>query len=175
MEVCKWQSQHLKPRVQAGFQLIHLATAAHNTQHSLESWYILMFIEQEEATATQGIRGNWFFLSRVLVLPSLKATQVVTQCFCPFLDSCLHPYLPSWWYSSWVHVRWATQQVLVVKNPPANEGDASDAGPIPGLGRSPGVENDSPLQYSCLENPMDGRARRATAHGAAKSQTWLSS
>ena len=108
------------------------------------------------------------------LLPSLKTTQVITQCFCSFLDSCLHPYLPSWWYSSWVHVRRASQQVLVVKNPPANEGDARDAGSIPGLGRSPGVENDNSLQYSCLENPMDGRARRATVHGAAKSWTWLS-
>ena len=40
----------------------------------------------------------------------------------------------------------------VVKNPPANAGDM---GLIPGLGRSPGEENDSPLQHSCLGNPMD--------------------
>ena len=43
----------------------------------------------------------------------------------------------------------------VVKNPPANAGDIGDAGSIPGLGRSPGVGNGDPLQYSCLENPMD--------------------
>ena len=42
-----------------------------------------------------------------------------------------------------------------VKNPPANAGDL---GSIPGSGRSPGEGNDNPLQYSCLENPMDGRA-----------------
>ena len=41
---------------------------------------------------------------------------------------------------------------VVVKNLPASAGDA---GSIPGLGRSPGGENDNPLQYSCLENPMD--------------------
>ena len=43
----------------------------------------------------------------------------------------------------------------IVKNPPANAGDVSDAVSIPGLERSPGEGNGNPLQYSCLENPMD--------------------
>ena len=43
----------------------------------------------------------------------------------------------------------------VVKNLPANAGDARDMGSIHGLGSSPGVGNGNPLQYSCLENPMD--------------------
>ena len=51
----------------------------------------------------------------------------------------------------------------LVKNPPANEGDASDAVLIPGSGRSPGGRNGNllqyPLQYSCLGNPMDRGAR----------------
>ena len=47
-------------------------------------------------------------------------------------------------------------------------------GSIPGWGRSPGEGNVNPLQYSCLENPMDRGAWRATAHGVAKSQTQLS-
>ena len=55
----------------------------------------------------------------------------------------------------------------------ANAGDARDMGSIPGLGRSPGVENGKPLQYSCLENSMDRGAWRATVHGVAKSWTWL--
>ena len=42
-----------------------------------------------------------------------------------------------------------------------------DPGSIPGLGRSPGEGNGNPLQYSCLENPMDRGAWRATAHGVA--------
>ena len=46
-----------------------------------------------------------------------------------------------------------------------------DPGAIPGPGRSPGIGNSNPLQYSCLENPMDGGAWRATVHGVAKSQT----
>ena len=49
--------------------------------------------------------------------------------------------------------------------------NAGDLGSIPGLGRSPGEGNGNPLQYSCLENPMDGEAWWATVHGVAKSQT----
>ena len=65
------------------------------------------------------------------------------------------------------------QVVPVVKNPPANAGDVRDLGSIPGLGRSPGEGHGHPLQYSCLENPMDRGAWRATAHGATKSGTPL--
>ena len=56
----------------------------------------------------------------------------------------------------------------VVKNPPANAGDT---GLIPGSGRSSGEGNGNPLQYSCLQNPMDGGAWQATVHGVTKSQT----
>ena len=61
----------------------------------------------------------------------------------------------------------------MVENPPANVGDAGDSGLIPGLGRSPGVSDGNPLQYSCLENSMDRGAWWATAHGTTKSQTQL--
>ena len=54
-----------------------------------------------------------------------------------------------------VHSETSCQVALVVKNPPANAGEVRDLGSIPGLGRSPGGRNGSPLQYSCLENPMD--------------------
>ena len=50
------------------------------------------------------------------------------------------------------------QVALVVKNPPANVGDIRDVGLIPGLGRSPGGGHSNPLQYSCLQNPMDQEA-----------------
>ena len=56
----------------------------------------------------------------------------------------------------------------------ASARNAGDLGLIPGSGRSPGEENGNPLQYSCLENPMDGGAWRATVHGVARSQTRLS-
>ena len=52
-----------------------------------------------------------------------------------------------------------------VKNPRANAGDTGDTGSIPGLGRSLGEGNGNPLQYSCLENPMQRGAWRATVHG----------
>ena len=54
----------------------------------------------------------------------------------------------------------------VVKNPPANAGDARDVGSIPGSGRFSGEGNSNPLQYSCLRNPMD--------RGAWKQQSMLS-
>ena len=61
--------------------------------------------------------------------------------------------------------------MLVVKNPLANTGDIRIAGSIPGLGRSPGVGQGSPFQYSYLENPMDRGAGPATVHRVSKSWT----
>ena len=54
--------------------------------------------------------------------------------------------------------------MLVVKNLPADAGNIRDRGLIPGSGRSSGEGNGNPLQYSCLENPMDRRAWQATVH-----------
>ena len=59
----------------------------------------------------------------------------------------------------------------MLKNLPANAGDVRDTGSIPGLGRSPGGGHGNPLQYSCLENPMDRGAWRATVHRVSKSWT----
>ena len=61
--------------------------------------------------------------------------------------------------------------MLVVKNLPANAGDVRDSGLIPDSGRSPGEGHGNPLQYSCLENPMDRGASWATVHRVAKSWT----
>ena len=57
---------------------------------------------------------------------------------------------------------------LVVKNPPANAGDVDS---IPGWGRSPGGGNGNPLQYYCLENPLDRGAWWATVHEVTESDT----
>ena len=59
----------------------------------------------------------------------------------------------------------ATRCVSVVKNAPANAGDARDEGSIPGLGRYSGGGNSNPLQYSCLKNPMKRGAWQATVWG----------
>ena len=61
----------------------------------------------------------------------------------------------------------------VVKNMPANAGDTRDMGSMPGSERSPGGGTGTPLQYSCLGNPMDRGTWRATVHGVTKSQTGL--
>ena len=61
----------------------------------------------------------------------------------------------------------------MVKNSPANGGDATDAGSIPGLERSPGGGHSNSLQYYCLENPVDRGPGQATVHGVTKSWTGL--
>ena len=63
--------------------------------------------------------------------------------------------------------------MLMVKNSPANAGDVSDMGLIPGLGRSPGIGHDNPLQYFCLENSTDREAWQSTTHKVTKSRTPL--
>ena len=62
----------------------------------------------------------------------------------------------------------------MTKNLPANVGDTRDAGFIPVSGRSPGEGHGNPLQYSCLENPMDRGAWWAAVHGSKRVRTWLS-
>ena len=62
----------------------------------------------------------------------------------------------------------ASQVALVVKNPLANAGDTREVSSIPGLGRSPGEGHGNPLQYSCLENPMDREAWRLQSMGSQR-------
>ena len=63
---------------------------------------------------------------------------------------------------------------LEVNNPSASAGDVRDVGSIPGSGRSPGEGSGNPLQYSCLENPMDREAWGPIVHRAAKNRTRVS-
>ena len=65
-------------------------------------------------------------------------------------------------YIEWVNKRWASQAVLVVKNPRVNAADIREAGSIPGSGRSPGGGHSNPPQYSCLENPHGERSLGGT-------------
>ena len=71
---------------------------------------------------------------------------------------CLHLKLASW----------SSQMGLVVKNLPAIAGDARDSGSIPGSGRCPGGGHGSPLQYFCLENPMDRGAWEAAVRAVTE-------
>ena len=79
---------------------------------------------------------------------------------------CCHP-----WFCTW-RCRTSFPGGSVLQNLPASTGDVGDSGSIRELGRSPGGGNGNPLQYSCLENPMDRGAWRATVHGAAKRHIW---
>ena len=65
----------------------------------------------------------------------------------------------------------ASQVALVVKSLPANTGGTRDSGWTPGTGRFPGEGHGNPLQYSCLENPMDRGSRRAKVHRVTKN--WI--
>ena len=71
-------------------------------------------------------------------------------------------------------IRMGSPGDTVVKNPPADTGDAVDANSISGSGRFAWGGNGNPLQYSCLENPMDTGAWWATVHRVAQSRTRLS-
>ena len=62
-----------------------------------------------------------------------------------------------------MQLEWDSQVPQCVKNPPANAGDTGDLGSLPGPGRSPGGGNGNPLQYSCLENPVDRGAWQRSA------------
>ena len=75
-----------------------------------------------------------------------------------------------WTFSlGWAFSQFGASQVApVVKSLPANAGDVRDAGSVSGLGRSPGGEQGYPLQYPCLENPMDRGAWQATVHGSKR-------
>ena len=73
----------------------------------------------------------------------------------------------------WPIYIYASRVVLVVKNLPASSGDIRDVGSFPGLERSPEGGHGNPLQYSCLENPMNRGVWQATVHGIAESQTQL--
>ena len=103
--------------------------------------------------------------SILLLLPTPRfLLQALQLGVCLFLSLCI--FCPEQIYGSVV-----AQVALVVKNLSANAGDIRDANWIPGLGRSPGVGNGNPLQYSCLGNPMDREAWRATVHRVTESDT----
>jgi len=99
--------------------------------------------------------------------------EMATYSCISFLGNCMdrgaswatvHGVTKSWTRLSPHTVDRVFQVALVVKNPPADEGDKRDAGFISGLGRSPGVGNGNPLQYSCLENPHGQKSLASSVH-----------
>ena len=97
---------------------------------------------------------------KIIVLRFFSLCQSNKACYV-FLINIFEYYLTS-------------QVATVVKNLPANAGDARNVGSIPGWGRSPGVGNGNPFQYYCLENPMDRGAWWATVNRVTKNWTQLS-
>ena len=83
------------------------------------------------------------------------------------IETTLMPMDKEWIKKIW-YIRWAFQVALVVKNPSTSAGDVRNVSSIPGSGRSPEEGYGNPLQYSCLENPMDSGTRQATVHGVAR-------
>ena len=113
-------------------------------------------------------RRTWVQVSS----PHLIYSKWILQ-FC--LNSWIrHTTLIALLLNSWLKPYWGFPGSSVVKNLPANAGDEGDTGSILESERSSGGENGNPLQFSCLENPMDRGAWWATVHGVTKSQTWLS-
>ena len=103
----------------------------------------------------------------------MKVSEIPSHCSVMFSSVCM--LCPSWW--AWdkrinleLNVKEGFPGGSVVKNPPANTGDAGDAGSIPGSGRSPGEGSSNLLQYSCLENSMDKGAWWATVSGVTENQ-----
>ena len=85
----------------------------------------------------------------------------------------VNPFISVLLINSIYHDEWASQVALVVKSSPANAGHIRNAGSIPGSGRSCGGGHSNPLEYSCLEYPMDRGAWWATVHRVTKSWTRL--
>ena len=116
----------------------------------------------------------WPYFSHVMISPDsescseLDVQQTTRQWPWPIFGASLA-------LGSALDLLGASQVTLVIKTPPANASEnLRDAGSIPGLGRSPGGRNGNPLQYSCLENPMDRGAWQSTVHRVAKSWAQLS-
>ena len=100
-------------------------------------------------------------------IPSCVPPALLLRVCAAFCSSCCF-----WELIDLVVKAWASQVVLVVKNPPANAGDIRDMGSVPGLGGSPAGGHDNPLQYFCLKTPTDRRASNATVHRARAWQSW---
>ena len=128
---------------------------------------------------------------RISLLSSLPRWGILARSSWGRYDFLSHNFCPFWTqeflreesFSSWftisgtwqclAHNKCLIKMVLVVKNSPANAEDIRDVGSIPGSGSFPRGGNGSPLQSSCLVNPMDRGAWRAIVHGVAKSLSWL--
>ena len=142
------------------------------------------------------LKSQWFLclfvravvcFSLICKIPKIKALFIYSHNNSVIIKWMLHNSLSGLWSGNhcsrsltrnfinyfWIMHKWASQVVLVIKNPPANAGDLRDTGSIPGWGRSPGGKHSNPLQCSWLENPLSRGSWRATGHGVSQRQTRL--
>ena len=132
---------------------------------------------------SQSLNRAWEVACNMLI--HVESLNVVTICFvhalinlvysAKFMKHSCNTCLV--WTFTFIHTYTYFQVALVVKNLPASAGDLRDTGLSPGLGKAPGEGHGNPLQYSCLESPVDRGAWCATVHRVAKSWTrlkWLS-
>ena len=164
-----------------------MASLTHWTQiwASYWRWWRTGKSDVLQSMGSQRVRHNWvnkqqeefyhfsFYLSCIIILKCCAAVHVVTNS---------RMWLGNWLMYSEMCGRhcliytaeWASQEVPVVKNLPADAGATGSTGSVPRSGRHPAGGNGNPLQYSCLENSKDRGTWCATVLGIAKSQTWLS-
>ena len=142
-----------------------------------DSWWLSIIFSLKRSRAFinsrvgWGVLPRWYFssvqsLSRVQLFETLWTAAC--QASLSITNSQSLPKLKS------IELVMPSQVALLVKNPLANAADVTDTGLIPGSGGSPGGGHRNPLQYSCLENSMDGGAWWATVHGVSNIQTQLS-
>ena len=113
---------------------------------------------------------QWHLLTSCHILVFLAIFQTFSAYYICYGDLLISDH----WccYFNCFRKQFTTNQVaLTVKYPPANAGDPRDMGLVFGLGRTPGAGNWNPLQYSCLENPLDRGDWWAIVHGVTKSWT----
>ena len=103
-----------------------------------------------------------YFSFSILKIVIILLTRLFTESICDILCE-------TFWNR--VGLIWASQVALVVENFPASAGEVREVGSIPGSGKSLGGGYGNPLQYSCLENPMDRGARWAVVRRVTNSQT----
>ena len=119
------------------------------------------------------VSGRW----QTICLFNGRGHEIFPVCVYLFVPKILTPPGYLLWFILFVHYYELKSLKKIsgsmVKSPPDNAGEAGDASSISGSGRTLGEGNGNPLQFSCVENPMD-RAWQATVHGVTKSWTWLS-
>ena len=127
--------------------------------HRLREW--ISGCQREWTVGESGINTPTLLsLKQITIQDHLSSTGNSSQC-----------YVAAWMGGEFggeqIHV-WASQVTLVVEDPPASSGDTRNSCLVPGLGRSPEGRYGNPLQYSCLESPMD-----RGSYSVANSKTWL--